>query len=284
MQAMNRDLKCYQDNKLIIKTEMPTRLPMAEGAGSDGLSRGPATGGLRDLPQWLASCGVSLLLHALLLVGAAAMIERPQAIVWIELFDARLLSAPGEQREERTFTAPLPTAHQVSRDNTPKPPTARITAVAAPEPAAPATPDDGPSSHLQESDTTVRDDSGDRLPGTEETPAINAGTFPARAASTEENAELRYLHEQFDYIRTRVLDRLLYPAVARRQGWRGQVTVSFLVGADGDVENLRIVSSSGHRLLDQQALQAVRAAAPFPPPPTPAIIILPVAFALDPAR
>ncbi|MCM2265734.1 MAG: TonB family protein [Desulfuromonadales bacterium] len=96
-----------------------------------------------------------------------------------------------------------------------------------------------------------------------------------------ETVEQRYLREQFAYIRERVMERLIYPPLARRQGLTGQVRVEFTICADGSIEGLRIAAGSGRALLDQQAVRAVQAAAPFPPPPAPAMITLPVLFTVE---
>ncbi|MCX5512218.1 hypothetical protein C3941_09105 [Kaistia algarum] len=48
---------------------------------------------------------------------------------------------------------------------------------------------------------------------------------------------------------------------------RGTAHVAFSIGAGGTVSGLRIVASSGDGALDGAALDAVRRAAPFPPPP-----------------
>lgn len=45
-----------------------------------------------------------------------------------------------------------------------------------------------------------------------------------------------------------------YPPVARRKGQQGSVTVEYVVGTDGWVENARIVKSSGYPLLDAEGL------------------------------
>lgn len=50
-------------------------------------------------------------------------------------------------------------------------------------------------------------------------------------------------------------------------GVKGTVIVSFSVGGGGGLGSARIVRSSGSGALDAAALQAVRGAAPFPPPP-----------------
>lgn len=48
---------------------------------------------------------------------------------------------------------------------------------------------------------------------------------------------------------------------------QGVVVVTFGVGAGGDAQSPRITRSSGHSVLDNAALQTVRRASPFPPPP-----------------
>ena len=48
---------------------------------------------------------------------------------------------------------------------------------------------------------------------------------------------------------------------------QGVVVVTFGVGAGGDAQSPRITRSSGHSILDNAALQTVRRASPFPPPP-----------------
>jgi periplasmic protein TonB len=48
---------------------------------------------------------------------------------------------------------------------------------------------------------------------------------------------------------------------------RGRTTVTFAIGASGAPGNVRVGQSSGNVRLDQVALQMVRDAAPFPPPP-----------------
>lgn len=115
-------------------------------------------------------------------------------------------------------------------------------------------------------------------------PATDAAVAAVPSTGPTEAVEQRYLREQFTYIRDRVMARLVYPSLARRQGWTGQVKVGFTVCVDGTIEDLQIVAGSGRMLLDQQALRAVQAAAPFPPPPVRASIILPVLFAVETAR
>ena len=49
-----------------------------------------------------------------------------------------------------------------------------------------------------------------------------------------------------------------YPPLAVRRGWTGTVVLLIDVAADGSVTGVHIESSSGHRVLDEAAVQAVR--------------------------
>ncbi len=103
---------------------------------------------------------------------------------------------------------------------------------------------------------------------------------PVAANITPADAETRYVQANFSGIRSKVSDSLRYPTMARRQGWQGQVQVRFNILLTGEIDNLQIFSSSGYSLLDRQALQAVKIAAPFPIPPVRANITIPVTFVL----
>lgn len=58
-----------------------------------------------------------------------------------------------------------------------------------------------------------------------------------------------------------------YPELALRYGLQGRLSLEFTIGANGQLEQLRLVRSSGSQLLDEEALRAIKAAAPFPPIP-----------------
>jgi periplasmic protein TonB len=65
----------------------------------------------------------------------------------------------------------------------------------------------------------------------------------------------------------------IWSALARhkpRAGKAGSAAVTFSIGPAGGLRSARISGSSGDAQLDQMALQTVRNAAPFPPPPNPA--------------
>lgn len=107
--------------------------------------------------------------------------------------------------------------------------------------------------------------------------ASGTGQLPV----SSETLQKRYLREHFAYIRDLIGKELRYPRQAIRMGWSGRVTVSFLVLVDGTVADLRINHTSGIPLLDRNALETVRRAAPFPRPPVSARLMMPVDYILE---
>ena len=70
-----------------------------------------------------------------------------------------------------------------------------------------------------------------------------------------------------------------YPPEAVRQGIEGETIVMLRIGGNGDVLAAQIAKSSGHVILDEAALRAIRATPRFAPGPRE--ILLPVTFALQ---
>jgi len=58
-----------------------------------------------------------------------------------------------------------------------------------------------------------------------------------------------------------------YPVEARRRQLEGDVRLLVALRADGSIHDIELLGSSGHRELDQAAIQSVRLAAPFQPFP-----------------
>lgn len=73
---------------------------------------------------------------------------------------------------------------------------------------------------------------------------------------------------------------LQYPSNARRRGIEGTVLVRFVIEGRGRAADIRIVRSSGARILDRNALESI-AKCSFPPPPGSSVeISLPITFRL----
>lgn len=60
---------------------------------------------------------------------------------------------------------------------------------------------------------------------------------------------------------------LNYPDAARRRGLHGDVMLTVMIGADGQVRDVKVYGSSGYPVLDNAAIRIVHLAAPFPPIP-----------------
>jgi len=72
-----------------------------------------------------------------------------------------------------------------------------------------------------------------------------------------------------------------YPKRAQRRNDQGVVKIVFTIGNDGELISADILESSGSRILDRAAVDAVKKASPFASPPNgPVIIHLPIKFEL----
>ena len=85
------------------------------------------------------------------------------------------------------------------------------------------------------------------------------------SASTTEYAWAGYLREWVD--RVERVGNLNYPDEARRRRLAGQVVISIAIRRNGSVEDSRIVVGSGTPLLDASALRIAKLAEPYPPLP-----------------
>jgi periplasmic protein TonB len=104
---------------------------------------------------------------------------------------------------------------------------------------------------------------------------------PPKSTGQTVPADEAYRRANFGAIRDSILANLQYPMLARRKGWSGKVEVAFMIRPDGNVSELRIQTSSGYSVLDEQALEAIRRSAPFTPPRIAALLIMPVTFQLN---
>ncbi len=78
-----------------------------------------------------------------------------------------------------------------------------------------------------------------------------------------QEAMLRYQ----DMVKQRIEEVRRYPSWAKRQGIEGVVHLSFVVLSNGLSRDIKIVRSSGTKILDEEAVQTIKRANPFPPIP-----------------
>jgi TonB family protein len=91
----------------------------------------------------------------------------------------------------------------------------------------------------------------------------------------------RYMKAHFSYIKDLIYKHLIYPVTAKKMGWEGKVITTFVVSSEGYVKDVRISKSSGHEILDENAVKAIKNASPFPKPPVEAQIIIPILYRLN---
>lgn len=58
-----------------------------------------------------------------------------------------------------------------------------------------------------------------------------------------------------------------YPIDAVRRGMQGEVGLEFIIEKNGDARRIRVIKSSGYKILDDAILEAIQLAAPFSPLP-----------------
>lgn len=228
---------------------------------------------------------VSAGLHALVAVGAH---DRAIAHEW----------RPGAKRETVAvrvvaFTPPAAQAPPATTPPEPRrvepPPRAKPTPAPVPrtekppEPApraeaARSQPEPTPSVESRESSAAAAAAATlDARPPAEPGP----GTPPARP-TTEPTEDLvaRYV----DAVRERILTRRRYPALARKRAIEGLVVARLAIRADGRLDDLAL-SDGVSSLLRRASDQAIRSAAPYPPPPHGAIAIeIPLEYSLRDVR
>jgi periplasmic protein TonB len=91
----------------------------------------------------------------------------------------------------------------------------------------------------------------------------------------------RYKAEHFAYIRKIIQENLTYPPRARRMGWAGKAVVTFEVLKNGRVKDIRIQTSTGFELLDTNVVETINRVEPFPQPPIPVVLKIPVSYGLE---
>lgn len=85
------------------------------------------------------------------------------------------------------------------------------------------------------------------------------------SVATKQSDDALYLH----YWRTKIeaIGNQHYPAKARQQGIYGDLRLVVSLLPNGDVHRIKILESSGHKILDQAAIRIVHLAAPYEPFP-----------------
>lgn len=198
--------------------------------------------------------GASLALHAALLALRAPEPQSPPALpsvtITAHIAEPELAppaAAPVEPRPEPKVEKPKPRP-KVER---PKPaPSAPSTFSVAPAPVEPMPPssEPAPAPALE----TIPGPVASAPAASPAPPAPDLSTLIAQYRSQFIGAAVRYKR---------------YPLAARDNGWEGDVVVHLEVSTNGELGELKVKKSSGHAVLDEQALEMFRLASPQVPLP-----------------
>ena len=85
------------------------------------------------------------------------------------------------------------------------------------------------------------------------------------SASTIEAADANYVHQWRDRVES--VGNRYYPQLARNKSLYGDVRLLVKLKANGVVEEISILASSGSEILDRAAIESIRLASPFDPFP-----------------
>ena len=220
---------------------------------------------MRSAIPWLSS----LILHSLFFVGMVILTSAPTTLPPLKLTLDFQLMAPELIQDEAEPVAKVPPPVQKVKE--PPPPVPQIRAAKPVEIPKPVEPIVEP--YLPEPEPVIAP-----VP-----PVVPVPVVPNRIVSDVESEVVkkqRYT-KTVNHIRGQVLRKLTYPAIARRQGWRGSLVLSFTLCADGSVEALEVYKSSGHKILDRAALKAVAANTPFSGGYARTQVKLPITFQLN---
>jgi TonB family protein len=87
---------------------------------------------------------------------------------------------------------------------------------------------------------------------------------PAKRTISLDNREERFI-QYLSMIKRRVERIWVYPEEARDHGVNGEVQLIFTLNSAGSLIYIRLVQGSGYPILDEEALRAIKVAAPYDP-------------------
>lgn len=193
-------------------------------------------------------------------------VEEPPVAQPVEPPSAPLLTASSQTTTEEAAPAsePAPVDKPTELPISPPPPDKTEPAPAAVEPAKPVTPPQKVETPKEpkkaKKPKAVAAGNGGKSEA--DTAAASAST---KKASAKDGSGSATVTKYPGLIQRKLRKALRFPKGAGSA--RGEVQVRFVVAASGSVSGIEIVASSGHAVLDQEAIATVKRAAPFPPIP-----------------
>jgi len=68
-------------------------------------------------------------------------------------------------------------------------------------------------------------------------------------------------------VQSKIFKAAYYPQQAKNAGWEGRVRLNLNISANGDLKGIKLVQSSGYKVLDDAAYAIAEKQAPYPPFP-----------------
>lgn len=96
-------------------------------------------------------------------------------------------------------------------------------------------------------------------PETKRSPGRNGPAWPVRAKPDFVRDD-RWLAEA---LTNKYQQFKRYPFMAKRNGWEGNVVLAAVIKSDGNLEGLSVADSSGHQILDEDAVETMRRVFPL---------------------
>ena len=180
--------------------------------------------------------------------------------------------APQKPLSAKALTKPVP--KKIAKRVTPKKPQKSLTQTHT-SPKSPESPRKVPPvkaspkpPELQKPSTEVP-----KLPGTfskEKTHLTNDCSTRVRGTTSPSTGPSRteIKRSYLAMVLSRIEKKRYYPRLARMRNYEGRVGLLLEISAEGKLFSVKLVKSSGYRVLDRAALKIARMAAPFPPPPS----------------
>ena len=219
----------------------------------------------------------SIVLHVLVLLGVSPEIALAPPAKSLLVLTARLApvaavpqpSAPQPEPVAPPKPTPVPPPPKSVPKPEPKPePTPKPVLAPRPTPAKPVTAPEAvspkpaaespkPAATEPTTDTATAATSSRPAPAgsTFAAPAGAAAESPAPSVSEADKGTLERYRLAL-IVATRRYKR--YPAIALEKGWQGRVEVHMVIGANGMLASTSIKTSSGHEILDNQALDMLK--------------------------
>jgi len=198
--------------------------------------------------QWISVFLMILLLHAAL-IAYLHRPDEPETPAKPLVMDVALIAAPAPQPAKPAPPAPpvVPPKPQPKPVKPKKAPVMPKKTQVAPKPVRAPTPEPAPAAKPEPA--APRQESPAPPISAPPRPAVAPAAQPPKTETfTEANYKANYKSNP----------KPEYPRIAKSRGWQGKVLLRVQVTADGHSAGISVQQSSGHEMLDEAAIEAVK--------------------------